>query len=67
MEQVRQTASLNLIRVLLPILDNLERALAHANESDGLTEGIRLIYKQFMDALAGEGLDMIIRVSSARN
>lgn len=59
MEQVRQTASLNLIRVLLPILDNLERALAHANESDGLTEGIRLIYKQFMDALAGEGLEPI--------
>ena len=59
MEQVRQTASINLIRVLLPILDNLERALAHASETDGLTEGIRLVHKQFMDALAAEGLEPI--------
>ena len=56
MEQVRQTASLNLVRVLLPILDNLERALAHASEEDVLAEGVRLVYKQLMDALSAEGL-----------
>ena len=59
MDQVRQTASINLIRALLPALDNLERALAHANEEDGLAEGVRMVYKQIQDTLAAEGLEPI--------
>ena len=59
MEQNRQSATANLIRLLLPVLDNLERALAHANEDDGLTVGVRMVHKQFLDALTSEGLEPV--------
>ncbi len=59
MEQVRQTASVNLIRALLPVLDNLERALVHAGEEDGFAAGVRMVHKQFMEVLVAEGLESI--------
>ena len=59
MEQNRQNATGNLIRVLLPVLDNLERALVHANEDDGLTVGVRMVHKQLLDTLAAEGLEPV--------
>ncbi len=59
MDQVRRTASANLIRALLPALDNLERALDHADAEDGFVEGVRMVYKQFQETLAAEGLELI--------
>ena len=59
MEQNRLNATGNLIRVLLPVLDNLERALAHANEEDGLAVGVRMVHKQLLDALSAEGLEPV--------
>lgn len=59
MDQARQSATSNLIRGLLPVLDNLERALAHANEEDGLTIGVRMVYKQMLDVFTAEGLEPI--------
>lgn len=58
-DQVRKTASSNLIRALLPALDNLERALAHATAEEGFVEGVGMVYKQFQEVLAGEGLEPI--------
>lgn len=46
----------NLMRGLLPILDNLERALSHASQEDPLKEGVSLIRKQLLDLLARHGL-----------
>lgn len=48
-----------IIRELLPVLDNLERAIAHAGENGeggGLVEGIRMVRKQFRDVLAKFGV-----------
>ncbi len=46
-----------LLRDLLPILDNFERALAHAEEIDPpVASGIRLIWKQLADLLTIHGL-----------
>lgn len=56
MEQLRATASINLVRALLPVLDNLERALAHAATDNPLTEGIVMIQKQLLEVLGAEGL-----------
>ena len=43
----------NVVSVLLPVLDNLERALSHSNSDEGtLTEGLTLVHKQFEDSLA---------------
>jgi molecular chaperone GrpE len=48
-----------LVRDLLPVLDNLERALGARAESDDLRKGVELIYKQLSDALAKYGLKAI--------
>lgn len=46
-----------LLRDLLPILDNFERALAHAAESDPpVASGIQGIWKQLLDLLTIHGL-----------
>ena len=59
MSQVRQTASVNLIRALLPAMDNLERALAHASAEEGFVEGVGMVYKQLQEILANEGLEPV--------
>jgi molecular chaperone GrpE len=56
MDQLRETASANLIRALLPVLDNFERALAHADSGNPLAEGVVMIQKQLLDVLSAEGL-----------
>ena len=50
-----------LVRELLPVLDNLERALAAASEHDeaSLEEGVRLVHRALRDALEREGLGEI--------
>jgi molecular chaperone GrpE len=52
-QELAARAHERLVKELVPILDDLERALAH--EAD-LDEGIRLIHRQFSEALAKEGL-----------
>ena len=51
-------ASERLVKQLLPVLDDLERALdAAANHAEAeLEDGVRLVHRAFIDALAKEGL-----------
>jgi molecular chaperone GrpE len=51
-------AAERLVRELLPVLDDLERALEAANEHEEakLEDGVRLVHRSFADALAKEGL-----------
>jgi molecular chaperone GrpE len=49
----------NTMRDLLPILDNFDRALEHAEEGDDFHKGVSLIYKQLWDALQKNGLKAI--------
>lgn len=59
-ERVRKTAAEGLILELLPIMDNLERALDHAqDESGGLAEGVQLVLTQLRDVLRAQGLEAI--------
>jgi molecular chaperone GrpE len=56
-EQVRYANEV-LIRELLPVMDNLERALNHSEvvaNQEGLVEGLRMTLKGFSDALARLG------------
>ena len=50
-----------LVKALLPILDDLERALeaAASHEEATLEEGVALVYRALADLLAREGLDEI--------
>src|SRR5215470_10253196 len=47
-----------LVKELLPVLDDLERALAAAEEHEEakLEEGVRLVHRSLADLLAREGL-----------
>ena len=47
-----------LVKELLPVLDDLERALAAAEEHEEATleEGVRLVHRELADALVREGL-----------
>ena len=47
------------IRELLPIVDNLERALGAAGEGDSLRKGVELIHKQMLDILRKRGVKPI--------
>jgi molecular chaperone GrpE len=48
-----------LLKDILPVLDNFERALDHAEEGDDFHKGVLLIYKQLVDALQRHGLKAI--------
>lgn len=51
-------ASERLVKQLLPVLDDLERALVAASEHEEakLAEGVQLVHRALADALAREGL-----------
>ena len=54
-------ASERLVRELLPVLDDLERALVAADEHEEakLEDGVRLVHRSLADALRREGLEEI--------
>jgi molecular chaperone GrpE len=47
------------IKDILPVLDNFDRALEHAEEGDEFHKGVLLIYKQLFDVLQRSGLKTI--------
>ncbi|MEA2432459.1 MAG: molecular chaperone GrpE [Thermoleophilaceae bacterium] len=54
-------ARIGLIREILPVVDNLERALsvAPAGDGDAFVEGVRLVYRDLEGALARAGVEAI--------
>ena len=55
-------ANEELIKQLLPVVDNLERALAHAEEvgaDEAMIEGVNMVHKQFIDALEKFGVTRV--------
>ena len=49
------------IKQLLPVVDNLERAIAQESSDESLMTGVKLVYKQMMDALEKRGVTVIDR------
>lgn len=61
-EDAAKRAGQRVIAELLPALDNLERALAHADagsEGAELAGGVRMVLQQVLDVLAKEGVERI--------
>ncbi len=55
------------LRDLLPVFDNLERAVAHtekASDVQAVAEGIRMVMKQFEDTLARLGVERVKTVGT---
>jgi molecular chaperone GrpE len=46
----------SVMKDVLPVIDNFDRALAHATETDEFHTGVLLIYKQLYDVLQKHGL-----------
>ena len=58
--QAGERAKVGLLRELLPVVDNLERALAAAADSEGpLHEGVKLVLNDLQGVLAREGVDAL--------
>ncbi len=61
-EELVRFANETLIKDLLPVVDNLERALAHASGGGNgkpLLEGVEMVLKGLLDALAKHGVTQI--------
>lgn len=66
-EQLRRTAAQDLLRDLLAVADNLERALEHAGASDdgGVAEGVRMVLRQMRDLMASRGVAAVPALGEA--
>lgn len=49
------------IKTLLPVIDNLERAVAQESADEALLTGVRLVYKQLTETLEKRGVAVIDR------
>ena len=52
-------ANEKIVSQLLDVIDNFERALDVETADEGFVEGMKLIFKQFMDVLEKSGLEEI--------
>ncbi len=69
-EEFWRKANADLIRKLLPILDDIERSLESARRDqnfEALVEGIEMIYKTFLKVLEAEGVTQISAVGQEFN
>jgi molecular chaperone GrpE len=67
MVEAEQRAREDLLRELLPVFDNLERAMQHADSAtdvQGVVDGIRIVMRQFTETLGKLG---VTRVESVGN
>jgi molecular chaperone GrpE len=61
-EDLAKFANENILREILPVVDNLERALEHADQSengDGLLEGVQMTLTQFSQVLTRFGVEPV--------
>jgi molecular chaperone GrpE len=61
-EDAHKKGSEEMLRTLLPVFDNLERAVLHAeqaNDSKAIAEGVRMVLKQFTDAIGKLGIKRV--------
>ncbi len=55
-EEFQKIATERLLRDILPVGDNLDRALSHAPANDPVATGVRMVSKQLLDVLASYGV-----------
>lgn len=66
-EDAKQFANEKLLRDLLPLADNLARALEHASAEDPIVQGIKMVSTQFVDILGQYGVERVPGVGSPFN
>ena len=58
-EAIFPEAKVSVVVEILPVIDNLERALSAAKAEDPLYEGVKMILKQFEETLKNIGVETI--------
>jgi molecular chaperone GrpE len=64
-DEARRNGREDLLRTLLPVFDNLERAIQSAQRTSdvkAMTEGLTLVQRQFTEALGREGIARVTTV-----
>ena len=62
MDEAQKKGGEDLLRILLPVFDNLERAVLHAEQAadaKAIAEGVRMVLKQFGDTLGRAGIQRV--------
>ena len=54
-----ETSVSDIYTSLLPVIDNLEKAVGTKTEDEGYKQGIELVLKQFQDVLHANGVEAI--------
>lgn len=57
-------ATSGVLKDVIPVLDNFDRALEHSDEDDDFHKGVQLIYRQLYDVLTKHGLRPIEEVGA---
>jgi molecular chaperone GrpE len=68
LEEARRNGREDLLRTLLPVFDNLERAIQSGQRTSdvkAMTEGLTMVGRQFTDALGREGIARVPTVGKA--
>lgn len=68
LEEARRGGREDLVRALLPVFDNLERAIQSAQRSSdvkAVADGLSLVQRQFVEALGREGIARVPTVGSS--
>ena len=59
-EEIGAVVTQNILTDMLPLLDNFERAMqSEGKDAQGFRDGVEMIFKQFQDVLAKNGLEEI--------
>lgn len=57
--RIESRTKMDFINSILPVIDNFERALKSVDEDSEFLSGVQMIYKQLLDVLKKEGLEII--------
>ena len=67
-EEARRMATERLLKDILPVVDNLGRALGHADSQENpIVAGVQMVAKQFVDILEGYGVKTITSINEPFN
>jgi molecular chaperone GrpE len=68
-QEIEEFSTAGLVRRLLPVLDDLDRAVAMAGKADdkGIVEGMKMVQKSLVNALESEGVQAIEAVGKPFN
>ena len=58
-ENYRKRTNIDMIKAILPVVDDMERALSAMADADAAKEGVQLIYNKLMNILSQKGLKPI--------